>query len=200
MAKKLDAQTKNINSKINKLAASMQEHMSTADQLDIQQMIQEQREYMDEHLKMLMGLIQHCMNLTKKHNSHSKALWKSMSTSSEGPENKRQKHSNNEVAQAEVMEDMDTLYHNRGAQAPDPGKKKKKYKSHGNTKKWKQKQQSTLQQFLAPLEDTSDIEEPEIDQEEEPDVTTIHNNTIDNYLCASQGFPLEIIVCKEGDK
>eukprot|EP00957_Ditylum_brightwellii_P125698 9581416-Ditylum_brightwellii.AAC.1 len=106
LTKKLDAQTPSIDSKINKLTTSIQEQMCN-NQYVIQQMMQKQREYIDEHIKTLMGSIQHCMFSTNKYSSQIKVLQQSMSPT-EGPNTKRPKHGNDVVASANIMEDVDT--------------------------------------------------------------------------------------------
>eukprot|EP00957_Ditylum_brightwellii_P209965 15364430-Ditylum_brightwellii.AAC.2 len=116
-SKKLDAQTESIDAEIKEFATSMQEQMCN-NQYDIQRMMQEQKEYIDEHLKTLMRSIQHCMSSTTKHSLQIDTLQQSISPT-EGPNTKRPKHGNNGFVTANVMEDVDTLKQNRGDQASD---------------------------------------------------------------------------------
>eukprot|EP00957_Ditylum_brightwellii_P002733 209929-Ditylum_brightwellii.AAC.1 len=83
-------------------------------------MMQEQKEYINKHLKMLMGSIQHCVSSTTKHSLQIDALQQSISPT-EGLNTKRPKHGNNGFVAANVMEDADILQQNRGDQAADKG-------------------------------------------------------------------------------
>eukprot|EP00957_Ditylum_brightwellii_P108684 8289905-Ditylum_brightwellii.AAC.1 len=93
MAKKLDAQTQNFDSKMDALAMSVLEQLST-NQHSLQQMMQEHRNHLDAKI---------------------------IVANSDGPHNKRQKHSNEDTDPAEVMENVDALRSSRDACAPDPG-------------------------------------------------------------------------------
>eukprot|EP00957_Ditylum_brightwellii_P065938 5000499-Ditylum_brightwellii.AAC.1 len=119
LSTKLNAQTESIDTKVNEFATSMQEQMCS-NQHDIQQMMQEQKEYIDKHLQMLMGSIQLCMSSTTKYSLQIDVLQQNISPT-EGPDTKRPKHGNNGFVAANIMEDADTLQHNRGDQAPNTG-------------------------------------------------------------------------------
>eukprot|EP00957_Ditylum_brightwellii_P135690 10347840-Ditylum_brightwellii.AAC.2 len=64
--------------------------------------MQEQRNHLDAKIAVLSGSLQNIAN-------------------SDGPHNKRQKHSNEDANPAEVMDSADALRCNRDACDPDPG-------------------------------------------------------------------------------
>eukprot|EP00957_Ditylum_brightwellii_P000089 6410-Ditylum_brightwellii.AAC.1 len=113
------AQTESIDAKVNEFATLMQGQMCN-NQYDIQQAMQEQKEYIDKHLKTLMGSIQYCMSCTTNHSLQIDALQQRISPT-EGLNTKRSKHGNNGFVTVNVMEDVDILQQNRGDQAHDIG-------------------------------------------------------------------------------
>eukprot|EP00957_Ditylum_brightwellii_P064198 4871162-Ditylum_brightwellii.AAC.1 len=120
MAKKLDAQTKNFDIKIEALSTLVQEQLCT-NQQNLQQILQDHREYLDRNLATMIQMMQLLSSSANTHRTEIKAMQFQMSATTEGPHNKRQKHGDEDAEAAEVMGNVDTLRHNRDAHTPDPG-------------------------------------------------------------------------------
>jgi hypothetical protein len=120
MSKKLDEQTVKFDTKIEALSTSVQEQLCT-NQQSLQQILQDHREYLDQNLNTMIQTLQLVSSTVNKHGTEITAINGQMSATMEGPNNKRQKHSDEDIVAVEVMGNADTLRHNRDAHAPEPG-------------------------------------------------------------------------------
>eukprot|EP00957_Ditylum_brightwellii_P059858 4544318-Ditylum_brightwellii.AAC.1 len=84
-------------------------------------MMQEQREYLDSNLKLLLVPLQRIYATTDKNCKEIKAIQLQFGDNAGGPHSKHQKHRNMGVEPAEVMENADPFCYNRDAHAPEPG-------------------------------------------------------------------------------
>eukprot|EP00957_Ditylum_brightwellii_P162745 12393184-Ditylum_brightwellii.AAC.1 len=120
MAKKLDVQTKNCDSKMNSLTTSDQEQITT-NHNNTQQIMQEQHKYLDTNLKLLLCSIQKISTTIATHGNELQAIQLYATGNTDGPNNKCQKHGNKEANVEKVMENVDALCSkHRDAHAPDP--------------------------------------------------------------------------------
>eukprot|EP00957_Ditylum_brightwellii_P117624 8971482-Ditylum_brightwellii.AAC.2 len=83
--------------------------------------MKDQHEYLYSTLRVLLGLIQQVSTTIINHTNQIDSIRAHVGESSDGPHNKTQKHGNVATAEAEVMENVDALWVNRDAHAPDPG-------------------------------------------------------------------------------
>eukprot|EP00957_Ditylum_brightwellii_P027296 2063637-Ditylum_brightwellii.AAC.1 len=100
MAKKLDAQTKNFDIKIKALSTMVQEQLCTNHQ-NLQQILQDHREYLDWNLATMIQTMQLLSSSVNTHNTEIKAMQFQMSATSEGPHSKCQKHRDEDEEEAE---------------------------------------------------------------------------------------------------
>eukprot|EP00957_Ditylum_brightwellii_P201529 15326072-Ditylum_brightwellii.AAC.1 len=116
-----DAKQRNKNdAKIDSLDTSVQQQLST-NQIDTQQMMKDQRKYLDSNMRVLIGLIQQVSTTIVNHTNQIDSIRVHIGKSSDSPHNERQKHGKVAAAEAEVMESADALQVNRDAHASDPG-------------------------------------------------------------------------------
>eukprot|EP00957_Ditylum_brightwellii_P162505 12373782-Ditylum_brightwellii.AAC.1 len=120
MTKNVDAQSNKFDNKIDSLAMSVQ-HQLTTNQSNIQQLLQEQLNYLDSTLTLLLESIKNMPSTVDKHSKQIKSMQTHIDDTSCSPHNKQQKHSNDATAEADVMENVDALQVNRDTPAPDPG-------------------------------------------------------------------------------
>eukprot|EP00957_Ditylum_brightwellii_P001535 119635-Ditylum_brightwellii.AAC.1 len=93
MTKKLDAQILNFDNKMDALAISVQEQLST-NQNSPQQMMQEQHNHLDAKIIVLLGSIKSMHATMKKYSNKIIAIQNQFGAHSDGHHNKCQKHSN----------------------------------------------------------------------------------------------------------
>eukprot|EP00957_Ditylum_brightwellii_P198230 15104858-Ditylum_brightwellii.AAC.1 len=119
MAKKLDAQSQKFHEKKENLATSVQQQLSTH-QINTEQMMAAQREHIDTSLQKMVDKLNDFSGNVKSNSNVIDTICESLSLLTEGLHYKRQKYGNKVNADADVMDDADALWVNRGAHIPDP--------------------------------------------------------------------------------
>eukprot|EP00957_Ditylum_brightwellii_P209120 15360447-Ditylum_brightwellii.AAC.1 len=100
MTKKVDAQSRNFDSKMDAIATSLQDQLSI-NQQSLQQMMHNQREYLTSNLKLLLGSLQKTSAIADKNCKAIKVIQNKFDDNTSRPQSKHQKHKNMEVELAE---------------------------------------------------------------------------------------------------
>eukprot|EP00957_Ditylum_brightwellii_P061653 4678159-Ditylum_brightwellii.AAC.1 len=108
MAKKLDAQSQKFDAKMKSLATSVQQQLSTY-RINTEQMMAAQREHIDASLQKMVDVLNDFSWNVKSNSNAIDTILESLSLPTEGPHYKRQKFGNKVNADANIMDNADSL-------------------------------------------------------------------------------------------
>eukprot|EP00957_Ditylum_brightwellii_P039813 3014247-Ditylum_brightwellii.AAC.1 len=118
MTKQLDIQSNNVDNKMDALATSLQDQLST-NQQSLKQMMHDQEEHLVSNLNLLLGTLTNTTTTVEKNSNTIIAIQNKFEDTLSGPLNKHQKHKNMEVEIADIVGNANDFHHSSDTHTPD---------------------------------------------------------------------------------